>query len=316
MLKRLNEAEKSSKAALETISELKKKLESAQQENYTLRTALSNSSERKMETENLQARLAMEDFGREKQQLEAKLKQMKSKMLKMDMTNFQLKKENIELKDQIISITKFMVLPDGEEALIKRKRSASKESSTREKTHLRIVRSKPNLHGGNPRIDTFASNADISYKLTNTKHSSRQSKTRLPFQELNASANLKKSILQIANRSKDSAVLKSTEKENQITPASRNASVSRLGIKLNHLEEELRAERSLNNKIKQKIASMLIQNTSNISVDTGSRLGLEQSNRGSEQRSTTTTVESKRGHVFKAFNRFSQKMEQLNQLPN
>lgn len=309
-MKRIEDSEKFGREALQAVSSLKEQLDSAQQENYTLRTAL---SDRDMpNSEHLRSKLDFEGLKKEKRDLIERVKQLKAKLLKQDMIGFQLKRENIQLKDQLSTQPKATLQiktasTEMTEDVHRSKRPGSKVPiKSRSRSDLRKVQSRTDLTKKSIGIKKLFERPeepqiDQNSRIVRSKHSRS---ILAPF-DTNSS---------LAAESKGNMVdltLDHPRKKIDIKEVGRSASVSRLGRQLNNLEEELRAEKNLNNKIKQKIAHMLMDGSSNL-IGTSSRAGPLSEN--SDPRSTTTTIDSKRGHVLNAFSKFSKKIEKIKEI--
>lgn len=300
----MEETEKACKEAIHAVSVLKANLESAQNENYTLRIELS--SRNSPATNDPQNKLTIELLKKEKKDLSERVKQLKAKLLKQNMNGFHLKRENIQLKEQlgIKSNGRINIKTESTEETVNIKHlvkvNKNDAPKSRSKSGLRKVQSRPDLNKKSTEIKSLFDPDQYQ------RRKSRGSRSILTPYDPN--------ISEIANSRLNMVDLTVCHplKLSQVKECKRSASVSKLGIKLNHLEGKLKAEKSLNNKIKQRIASMLLDGTTDIY---GAQVNLHNTNEpSSELRSTTTTIDSKCGHIQKAFSRFSNFFEQFKQI--
>lgn len=217
--------------------------------------------------------------------------------MKQEVSNAELRNENLKLKDQIVEMSKtfknFATHSTEESVGIIRKPSTTavklspqieigidKKLKEHSKSHAKLIKT----------LDTQLNKENIRPNVpTKTRPNKKADGGRTS--DLDKSNTALKSHFQL--RIKD---------QSAITASKRQNSVSLLGQKLVSLEEELREERNLNSQIKRKISKLLVDNNMMTPVE---------SRPSEDQRSTTKTVDGKRGHVLQAFSKFAEKIKQL-----
>ena len=304
LLDRLQTTEKAARLARSEVADLKGKLESTEKENYTLRCEATSPKHKCSCTPE-----AADHFAKLNKDLSKKISKLKAYVFHQDVSAAKLKKENLKLKDQIVHISKNL-------AHMGSQTIAEALPGEHRKSAMHITKVAP-PHPDAQERSRHVGHSKSSAKLLpspDPRTVKENPRTQVPRRgRLQPGGDILRvldpNVSQAAYRTIPSRPRPGLDPRSEST-ATRAQSVSLLGQKLASLEEELREEKDLNHHIKKKISKMVFDKSASLFDAVGSQPEAQGTD---DQRSTTKTIDTKRGNVLKAFSHFADKIKRLQQ---